>query len=293
MAATAPTSTNFIGGEWVDAASGETLRVGRPGDRRGARHRSRARPRPTSTAPSPPRRRRSRTGGSSRRPSAATILFRFAELLRERKAELTDLMTREMGKVKAEAGGDVQEAIDMSYYMGGEGRRLHRPDDAERAARQVHDERAHAGRRRRRDHALELPDRDPGLEALPGARLRQHGRAEAGRGHAASRRALRRAARRGGRAAGRRQRRARLRRGGGRGARPPSRRAGDHLHRLARDRRRRHEGRRRRPQARPPRARRQERDHRHGRRRRRPRGRGHRLVGVRDDAASAAPRPRA
>jgi aldehyde dehydrogenase (NAD+) len=29
-----------------------------------------------------------------------------------------------MGKVKAEAGGDVQEAIDMSYYMGGEGRRL-------------------------------------------------------------------------------------------------------------------------------------------------------------------------
>src|SRR5213082_3284566 len=33
-------------------------------------------------------------------------------------------MTREMGKVKAEAGGDVQEAIDMSYYMAGEGRRL-------------------------------------------------------------------------------------------------------------------------------------------------------------------------
>src|SRR3990167_7051134 len=33
-------------------------------------------------------------------------------------------MTHEMGKVSAEAGGDVQEAIDMSYYMGGEGRRL-------------------------------------------------------------------------------------------------------------------------------------------------------------------------
>jgi aldehyde dehydrogenase (NAD+) len=29
-----------------------------------------------------------------------------------------------MGKVKAEAAGDVQEAIDMAYYMGGEGRRL-------------------------------------------------------------------------------------------------------------------------------------------------------------------------
>ncbi len=33
-------------------------------------------------------------------------------------------MSREMGKVLAEAGGDVQEAIDMSYYMAGEGRRL-------------------------------------------------------------------------------------------------------------------------------------------------------------------------
>src|SRR5216110_2337676 len=33
-------------------------------------------------------------------------------------------MTREMGKVKPEAGGDVQEAIDMSLYMAGEGRRL-------------------------------------------------------------------------------------------------------------------------------------------------------------------------
>jgi len=33
-------------------------------------------------------------------------------------------MTHEMGKVRAEAGGDVQEAIDITYYMAGEGRRL-------------------------------------------------------------------------------------------------------------------------------------------------------------------------
>ena len=57
-------------------------------------------------------------------PERGNILFRFAQLLERRKPELSDLMTREMGKVKAEAGGDVQEAIDMSYYMGGEGRRL-------------------------------------------------------------------------------------------------------------------------------------------------------------------------
>ncbi len=57
-------------------------------------------------------------------PERGNLLFRFAQLLEQRKPELSDLMTREMGKVKAEAGGDVQEAIDMSYYMGGEGRRL-------------------------------------------------------------------------------------------------------------------------------------------------------------------------
>jgi len=57
-------------------------------------------------------------------PERGNILFRFAQLLEGAKPELSDLMTREMGKVKAEAGGDIQEAIDMSYYMGGEGRRL-------------------------------------------------------------------------------------------------------------------------------------------------------------------------
>jgi aldehyde dehydrogenase (NAD+) len=57
-------------------------------------------------------------------PRRGEILFRFAHVLEREKDALTDLMTREMGKVRAEAGGDVQEAIDMSYYMAGEGRRL-------------------------------------------------------------------------------------------------------------------------------------------------------------------------
>src|SRR5256712_6513470 len=57
-------------------------------------------------------------------PERGQILFRFAQILEREKPALTELMTREMGKVKAEAGGDVQEAIDMTYYMAGEGRRL-------------------------------------------------------------------------------------------------------------------------------------------------------------------------
>jgi acyl-CoA reductase-like NAD-dependent aldehyde dehydrogenase len=57
-------------------------------------------------------------------PKRAEILFRSAELLVKRKEEFARDMTREMGKVLAETRGDVQEAIDMTYYMAGEGRRL-------------------------------------------------------------------------------------------------------------------------------------------------------------------------
>src|SRR5213079_791626 len=57
-------------------------------------------------------------------PKRAEILFRAAEMLVHRKEEFSKDMTREMGKVLAETRGDVQEAIDITYYMAGEGRRL-------------------------------------------------------------------------------------------------------------------------------------------------------------------------
>ena len=57
-------------------------------------------------------------------PKRAEILFRVAELLVKRKEEFSRDMTREMGKILPETRGDVQEAIDMTYYMAGEGRRL-------------------------------------------------------------------------------------------------------------------------------------------------------------------------
>src|ERR1700731_5097413 len=56
-------------------------------------------------------------------PKRAEILYRAAELLVQRKEEFSRDMTREMGKGMAETRGDVQEAIDMTYYMAGEGRR--------------------------------------------------------------------------------------------------------------------------------------------------------------------------
>ncbi len=56
-------------------------------------------------------------------PKRGEILFRAGEILLKRKEELARLMTQEMGKVLPEARGDVQEGIDMAYYMAGEGRR--------------------------------------------------------------------------------------------------------------------------------------------------------------------------
>src|SRR5438309_103809 len=56
-------------------------------------------------------------------PKRGEILYRSGEIMLRRKDELAREMTREMGKVVPEARGDVQEGIDMTYYMGGEGRR--------------------------------------------------------------------------------------------------------------------------------------------------------------------------
>lgn len=57
-------------------------------------------------------------------PARGEILYRAARFMEDTKEELGELITREMGKVKVEALGDVQEAIDMAYYIAGEGRRL-------------------------------------------------------------------------------------------------------------------------------------------------------------------------
>jgi alpha-ketoglutaric semialdehyde dehydrogenase len=117
------TFKNFIGGEWVDAASGETFESVNPanGETIGVF--------PKSSAEDVDRAvEAARAAYEDWRlvpaPKRGEILFRFGQLLIDHKADLTDLMSHEMGKVLAEAGGDVQEAIDMSFYMAGEGRRL-------------------------------------------------------------------------------------------------------------------------------------------------------------------------
>jgi aldehyde dehydrogenase (NAD+) len=114
---------NYIGGEWVESASGETFESTSPatGDSIGVFPKSNAEDVDRAVAAAKAAYEKWRLVPA---PKRGEILYRFANLMIDEKGELTDLMSHEMGKVKAEAGGDVQEAIDMSLYMAGEGRRL-------------------------------------------------------------------------------------------------------------------------------------------------------------------------
>src|ERR1044072_5112360 len=119
------TYQNYINGEWVASQSGEMFENLNPADTRDIVGRF-----PLSTsddgngavnaAPNDFDRWRNTPA-----PKRAEILFRLGEILIRDKEQFTADMTREMGKVLKEAGGDVQEAIDCTYYNAGEGRRLH------------------------------------------------------------------------------------------------------------------------------------------------------------------------
>ncbi len=116
---------NYIGGEWVKSSSGNWFDNVNPADTSDIIGRF-----PQSNdedvnnavaAASEAATRWRRTPA----PKRAELLFTLGEILRKNKDDFTWQMTREMGKVLKEAGGDVQEAIDCTYYTAGEGRRLH------------------------------------------------------------------------------------------------------------------------------------------------------------------------
>jgi aldehyde dehydrogenase (NAD+) len=55
-------------------------------------------------------------------PARGEVIAAVGAVLAERKDELTRLVTREAGKILVEAGGDVQEAIDMATFVAGQAR---------------------------------------------------------------------------------------------------------------------------------------------------------------------------
>src|SRR5581483_2258563 len=114
---------NFIDGKWIPAASGKTISSINPAtgeligtvpasDAQDVAHAVDAAARAFEKWRKTPA------------PRRADILHNAADLLKSRKQQLGEFLTREMGKVLPEALGDVQEAVDMGMYMAGEGRRL-------------------------------------------------------------------------------------------------------------------------------------------------------------------------
>ncbi|MDT7856899.1 aldehyde dehydrogenase family protein [Rubrivirga sp. S365] len=118
------TFQNYIGGQWVDAQSGETFESRNPArtsdlvgrfplsggaDVEAAVAAAKAAFETWRLVPAPKR---------------GEILKRVGDLLTERKNEIAFEMTREMGKPHFETKGDVQEAIDTAYYAMTMGRQL-------------------------------------------------------------------------------------------------------------------------------------------------------------------------
>ena len=115
---------NLIGGKWIPARSGRTFdnrNPARPSDVVGTFPDSGQEDVDAAVATASKAYPAWRLTPAPRR---AEIVYKAARILEERKEEMARAMTREMGKVLAEARGDVQEAIDMAYYLGAEGRRL-------------------------------------------------------------------------------------------------------------------------------------------------------------------------
>ena len=115
---------NFIGGEWVESKSGKTYENRNPANTDEVIGHFVASNEADVNAAVDAAKEAYKSWRLVPAPKRGEILYRAAEILVQRKEEYSKEMTREMGKVLAETRGDVQEAIDMTYYMAGEGRRL-------------------------------------------------------------------------------------------------------------------------------------------------------------------------
>jgi aldehyde dehydrogenase (NAD+) len=124
VAADPTTYQLFIAGRWVDAVGGGTFESVNPADTRDVVGRFQAgAPADVAMAvraadiASP-------AWKATPAPKRGEVLYRFGALMAQHKERLARAMTREMGKVLAEARGDVQEGIDIAFLMAGEGRRM-------------------------------------------------------------------------------------------------------------------------------------------------------------------------
>jgi aldehyde dehydrogenase (NAD+) len=121
----ADTYMNYIGGRWVPAREGgtfESRNPAKPGDILGVfQHSTNADVDAAMAAAEAAR----VDWANTPAPERGLILDQVADLLQERRGDIASTISREMGKVFAEANGfDIQAAINTARQMVGEGRRM-------------------------------------------------------------------------------------------------------------------------------------------------------------------------
>lgn len=115
---------NFIGGKWVEPATGKYTENRNPADNDDLIGEF-----PASGGEDVDRAVQSAKKAFSEwrlvpAPKRGELVKRVGDILVRRKEEISQMMTREMGKIIKETRGDTQEGIDTAYYSAGEGRRL-------------------------------------------------------------------------------------------------------------------------------------------------------------------------
>ncbi len=115
---------NYIGGEWLDATTGQTFENINPSNMEEVIGRF-----PRSTKEDVDMAVKAALDAlkgwkTTPPPERGEILYRAARLLEERKDELAAVISRENGKTRGSCIGEVQSALDMANYMAGEGRRM-------------------------------------------------------------------------------------------------------------------------------------------------------------------------
>ncbi len=114
---------NYIGGKWVKSVSGETFESINPTTGKSLGKFQLSNKKDVDRAVKVAKE-AFKTWKEVPPPKRGLILLKVAQILKERKKEFGEIVSREMGKVIKEGLGDVQEAIDLFEYMAGEGRRL-------------------------------------------------------------------------------------------------------------------------------------------------------------------------
>jgi acyl-CoA reductase-like NAD-dependent aldehyde dehydrogenase len=111
--------SNFIGGEWVGARSGKTYQTTNPADTRQtvAEYAASAAEDASQAVEAA---QRAFIGWAAMTPVArGRVLSKTSQILESRKAELSELLTREEGKTLTESTGEVQRSIDIFRFFGG------------------------------------------------------------------------------------------------------------------------------------------------------------------------------